>query len=148
MKVRILGCGTSSGVPRIGGDWGACDPTNPRNRRTRVSLLIEAGGARVLMISNEHPEALERLVPDAALEPKVRSGMRMMKGAKAMRVYYDLHRDTELIAVDTDDHLYSGTIPLPHIRYAWVDPSRILSRPAPHYVPLGIMLTGEQFLAL
>ena len=47
---------------------------------------ILVGGARVLMISNEHPEALERLVPDAALEPKVRAGMRMMKGAKAMRV--------------------------------------------------------------
>jgi 2,5-dihydroxypyridine 5,6-dioxygenase len=47
---------------------------------------ILAGGARVLMISNEHPEALERLVPDAALEPKVRAGMRIMKGAKAMRV--------------------------------------------------------------
>ena len=47
---------------------------------------ILAGGARVLMISNEHPEALERLVPDAALEPKVRAGMRMMKDAKAMRV--------------------------------------------------------------
>ena len=49
MKVRILGCGTSSGVPRIGGDWGACDPTDPRNRRTRVSILVEAGGARVLV---------------------------------------------------------------------------------------------------
>src|SRR3989304_1450079 len=38
------------------------------------------------MGSNEHPEALERLMPDAALEPKVREGMRMLKGAKAMRV--------------------------------------------------------------
>lgn len=47
---------------------------------------ILAGGARVLMVSNEHPEALERLVPDAALEPKVRTGMRMMKGAKLMHV--------------------------------------------------------------
>jgi 2,5-dihydroxypyridine 5,6-dioxygenase len=47
---------------------------------------ILAGGARVLMISNEHPEALERLIPDAALEPKVRAGMRIIKGAKAMRV--------------------------------------------------------------
>lgn len=44
MKLRILGCGTSSGVPRIGGDWGACDPAEPRNRRTRSSLLIEANG--------------------------------------------------------------------------------------------------------
>lgn len=41
MKVTVLGCGTSSGVPRIGGDWGACDPGNPRNRRRRVSILVE-----------------------------------------------------------------------------------------------------------
>jgi 2,5-dihydroxypyridine 5,6-dioxygenase len=47
---------------------------------------ILAGGARVLMISNEHPEALERLLPDAALEPKVRAGMRLMKAAGVMRV--------------------------------------------------------------
>ncbi len=49
MKVRILGCGTSSGVPRIGGDWGACDPNEPRNRRTRVSIVVEAGGVRILV---------------------------------------------------------------------------------------------------
>ena len=49
MKVRILGSGTSSGVPRIGNDWGACDPAEPRNRRTRASLLIEHDGVRVLV---------------------------------------------------------------------------------------------------
>ncbi len=37
----ILGCGSSGGVPRIGNDWGACDPREPRNRRRRCSLLIE-----------------------------------------------------------------------------------------------------------
>lgn len=37
----IMGCGSSGGVPRIGGAWGACDPNNPRNRRRRCSLLIE-----------------------------------------------------------------------------------------------------------
>ena len=47
---------------------------------------ILAGGARVLMVSNEHPEALERLVPDETLEPKVRSGMRMLRAAGTMRV--------------------------------------------------------------
>lgn len=47
---------------------------------------ILKGGARVLMISNEHPEALERLMPDPALEPKVRQGMRMLRDAKAMTV--------------------------------------------------------------
>jgi 2,5-dihydroxypyridine 5,6-dioxygenase len=47
---------------------------------------ILAGGARLLMVSNEHPEALERLVPDPALEPKVRAGIRMLRAAKEMRV--------------------------------------------------------------
>lgn len=37
----IMGCGSSGGVPRIGGHWGVCDPENPRNRRSRCSLLIE-----------------------------------------------------------------------------------------------------------
>ena len=49
MKVRILGSGTSSGVPRIGNDWGDCDPAEPRNRRTRASILVEHEGARVLV---------------------------------------------------------------------------------------------------
>ena len=49
MKVTILGCGTSSGVPRIGNDWGACDPAEPRNRRTRSSILVESAGARMLV---------------------------------------------------------------------------------------------------
>ncbi|RYG27386.1 MBL fold metallo-hydrolase, partial [bacterium] len=37
----ILGCGSSGGVPRIGNDWGLCDPNEPRNRRRRCALLIE-----------------------------------------------------------------------------------------------------------
>ena len=49
MKVRILGCGPSSGVPRIGNDWGACDPDEPRNRRTRTSVLLESDGQRLLV---------------------------------------------------------------------------------------------------
>lgn len=36
----ILGCGSSGGVPRVGGNWGVCDPTNPKNQRSRCSLLI------------------------------------------------------------------------------------------------------------
>lgn len=54
MKITILGSGTSSGVPRIGGpegagNWGLCDPTNPKNRRRRVSVLVEAAGQTVLI---------------------------------------------------------------------------------------------------
>lgn len=47
---------------------------------------ILKGGARVLMISNEHPDALERLVPDPALEPKVKAGLKRLKAAREMRV--------------------------------------------------------------
>jgi phosphoribosyl 1,2-cyclic phosphate phosphodiesterase len=49
MKVTVLGCGTSSGVPRIGNDWGACDPAEPRNRRRRVSVIVEHEGTRILV---------------------------------------------------------------------------------------------------
>jgi len=41
MKVTVLGCGTSGGVPYIGNNWGECDPQNPRNRRMRVSILVQ-----------------------------------------------------------------------------------------------------------
>ena len=47
---------------------------------------ILGAGARVLMISNEHPEALERLAPTADLETKVKQGIRMLRAAKRMRV--------------------------------------------------------------
>lgn len=49
MKFRILGCGTSSGVPRIGNDWGACDPDEPRNRRTRSAIMVWVGGETMLI---------------------------------------------------------------------------------------------------
>jgi phosphoribosyl 1,2-cyclic phosphate phosphodiesterase len=41
LRVTVLGCGSSGGVPRLGGRWGACDPANPRNRRRRCSILVE-----------------------------------------------------------------------------------------------------------
>ncbi len=60
MRARILGSGTSSGVPRIGGDWGACDPAEPRNRRTRASLLVEHEGTRILVDTS--PDLREQLL--------------------------------------------------------------------------------------
>ena len=55
MKVVILGSGTSTGVPRLGGpdgagDWGECDPEEPRNRRTRVSIMVESDEGKRLLI--------------------------------------------------------------------------------------------------
>ena len=49
MKFRILGCGTSSGVPRIGNDWGDCDPAESKNRRLRCALLAEVAGETILV---------------------------------------------------------------------------------------------------
>lgn len=42
IRITVLGCGASPGTPRIGNDWGACDPSEPKNRRTRASILIDA----------------------------------------------------------------------------------------------------------
>ena len=49
MRIRILGCGTSTGVPKIGNHWGECDPNEPRNRRLRSSILVESSGEYVLV---------------------------------------------------------------------------------------------------
>ncbi len=53
LTFTILGCGSSGGVPRLGGLWGACDPDNPKNRRSRCSMLVERvddnGTTRVLI---------------------------------------------------------------------------------------------------
>ncbi len=67
MRLVMLGSGTSSGVPRvgganggIGGDWGRCDPSNPRNRRRRVSILVEHGPTRLLIDTG--PDLREQLL--------------------------------------------------------------------------------------
>lgn len=44
LEFTILGCGSSGGVPRADGDWGDCDPANPKNRRRRCSLLVRRKG--------------------------------------------------------------------------------------------------------
>lgn len=52
LKARLLGSGTSSGVPRLGAngaDWGDCDPLEPRNRRTRAALIVETATTRILI---------------------------------------------------------------------------------------------------
>lgn len=60
MKVTILGSGSSGGVPRIGGEWGACDPAEPRNRRLRCSILVEHEGTQVLVDTS--PDCRQQLL--------------------------------------------------------------------------------------
>jgi phosphoribosyl 1,2-cyclic phosphate phosphodiesterase len=64
MKVTLLGCGASWGVPAIGPDWGRCDPADPRNRRRRSSLLVESRG-RTLLIDMS-PDLREQLLDAGA----------------------------------------------------------------------------------
>jgi phosphoribosyl 1,2-cyclic phosphate phosphodiesterase len=60
VRLRLLGCGTSSGVPRVGGDWGLCDRDEPRNRRRRASILVEHDAARILVDTS--PDLREQLL--------------------------------------------------------------------------------------
>ena len=58
LEITILGCGSSGGVPRGDGDWGACDPSEPRNRRTRCSMLarLKGEGAETAVLIDTSPD--------------------------------------------------------------------------------------------
>lgn len=62
---RILGCASSPGNPRIGNDWGACDPTNPKNRRRRASLLVtrtDEVGRKTRVLIDAGPDLREQML--------------------------------------------------------------------------------------
>ena len=63
-RFTILGCGSSPGVPRIGNDWGNCDPTNPKNRRRRASLLVEQFGenGKTTIVVDTGPDFREQML--------------------------------------------------------------------------------------
>ena len=64
LSFTILGCGSSGGVPRLGGDWGECDPSNPKNRRRRCSLLVRrttAEGSTTVLIDTS-PDMRDQLL--------------------------------------------------------------------------------------
>src|ERR1700740_1550983 len=64
LVLTILGSGSSAGVPRPALGWGACDPTNPKNRRRRCSLLIEqtSEGATTRVLIDTSPDLREQLI--------------------------------------------------------------------------------------
>ena len=65
LRVTILGCGSSPGAPRITGDWGNCDPDNPRNRRMRTAVLVEriaANGARTTVVIDTGPDFRQQML--------------------------------------------------------------------------------------
>ncbi len=64
LTFTILGCGSSGGVPRLGGHWGDCDPNNPKNRRTRCSLLIEreTDAGKTTILIDTSPDMRQQLL--------------------------------------------------------------------------------------
>jgi phosphoribosyl 1,2-cyclic phosphate phosphodiesterase len=64
LRATILGCGSSGGVPRLGGHWGNCDPSDRRNHRRRCSLLVErvAGDAATRVLIDTAPDLRAQLL--------------------------------------------------------------------------------------
>ncbi len=65
LTVTILGCGSSAGVPRVGQGWGACDPSNPKNRRRRCAIFVErtnAEGGKTQVLIDMGPDLRAQLL--------------------------------------------------------------------------------------
>ena len=65
LRLTILGCGSSPGAPRVNGDWGRCDPANPKNRRRRAAALIERisdGGGVTTVVIDTGPDFREQML--------------------------------------------------------------------------------------
>jgi len=88
MKFTVLGCGSSPGVPRIGDDWGNCDPSNPKNRRMRASLLVQRFG----------PDGTTTVVIDTG--PDFRNQMLMAGIASADAVLYTHEHADHIHGID------------------------------------------------
>lgn len=108
MRITILGCGTSGGVPRIGNVWGVCDPDEPKNRRRRVSIMVEEGDTRLIVDTS--PDLREQLLAaevdrlDAVLYTHDHAdhthGIDDLRGIyHCMRQKVDIHANAETLAV-------------------------------------------------
>ena len=85
LEVTILGCGSSGGVPRADGNWGVCDPADPRNRRTRCSLMVRRP-------SEEGPERWTTVVVDASPEFRLQTAAAGARRLDALLMTHD-HAD-------------------------------------------------------
>ncbi len=73
LEFTILGCGSSGGVPRADGDWGDCDPANPKNLRSRCSLLVRRKGQG----AEQETTAIVDTSPDLRLQTAYAGAKRM-----------------------------------------------------------------------
>ena len=116
LTFTILGCGSSGGVPRLGGHWGDCDPTNPKNRRRRCSLLVERadgdGTTRVLIDTSPdmREQLLEAGVGDLDAVLFTHGHADHVHGIDDLRMIVFNKRERLAVWADgaTQDRLYSG----------------------------------------
>jgi phosphoribosyl 1,2-cyclic phosphate phosphodiesterase len=85
LEVTILGCGSSGGVPRADGAWGACDPADPRNARSRCSLLVRRCG-------DAGPGEETTVVVDASPEFRLQTAAAGVRRLDALLITHD-HAD-------------------------------------------------------
>ncbi len=124
LRFTILGCGSSGGVPRLGGLWGDCDPTNPRNRRRRCSMLVERlegnDTTRVLVDTSPdmHHQLLDAGVGDLDAVIYTHGHADHVHGIDDLRQIVFNRRQRLPVWADgaTQDRLYSG------FGYAFVQP--------------------------
>jgi phosphoribosyl 1,2-cyclic phosphate phosphodiesterase len=84
LEFTILGSGSSGGVPRADGDWGACDPTNPKNLRSRCSMLVRRRGGA--------PEEETTLIVDTSPDLRIQTAMAGARRMDAVLLTHD-HAD-------------------------------------------------------
>ncbi|SFP38958.1 MBL fold metallo-hydrolase [Sphingomonas rubra] len=139
MRAHILGSGTSSGVPRIGDDWGACDPAEPRNRRTRASLLVEHEGTRILVDTS--PDMREQLL--AAQVDRVDAVIWTHDHADHCHGIDDLRQIFHVTGTPVPGYARPTTLAALETRFAYVFqgrggyPSTVSGRPLPDRLRIG-----------
>lgn len=119
MRVTLLGTGGSAGVPLVspqpGGFWGACDPENPRNRRTRTSALVEISGKRILIDSG--PDLRTQLLMAGA--PRLDAVLFTHAHADHVAGIDDLRQANRIMGAAIPAFADTGTMAELHARFAY-----------------------------
>ena len=106
-RFTVLGCASSPGVPRINGDWGACDPDNPRNRRTRTAFMVEQigpDGGKTTVVIDTGPDFREQMIAakveavDAVLYTHAHADH--LHGIDDLRIYFAIQQNRIPIYAD------------------------------------------------
>ncbi len=113
-RATLLGCGNSTGVPAVGDFWGACDPAEPKNNRTRSSLALETENTTVIIDTGPdfriqmNREAIKRV--DAVLYTHAHSDH--VSGMDELRIIYFRNKTQVPVyaSKETFDDLY-GRVP-------------------------------------